>query len=298
MIECVCNISEGRDAAVIERIAAAPLLGGCRVVDVHADPDHHRSVITFLGAPSAAEDGALALVRETLRWIDLREHAGVHPRFGAVDVVPFVPLCGDRMEDAIAVARRVGKRIAGLGIPVFLYGHAARGPEHTLLSELRRGGIPGLACRMDHQALVPDFGPPSLHPSAGACAVGARDLLVAYNIVLESRDLCVGREVATCVRHRDGGLPGVQALAFWLESANAVQVSMNLTDVEAITVPDVFMEVRRLAARHGVEIRSSELVGLAPRAALRGADRVDLRLLDRWEDHVLEATWKAAENGA
>lgn len=295
MIECIANLSEGRDAAAIEAMAAAVSRSAARLLDVHSDRDHHRSVFTLAGEPAHVERAAFALASEAVARVDLRAHRGVHPRIGAVDVLPFAPLGGATIEDCVAVARRVGEQIAvKLGVPVYLYARTASRPERAPLAALRRGGLAGLRERMADPAWAPDFGPPHLHPTAGAAAVGARPPLVAYNVVLDTSDMAVARSVAAATRAAGGGPPGAQALAFYLESARRAQVSMNLTEVEPGCVAAAFDRVRDLSAAHGARVAWSELVGLAPRAALRGCTAERLRLRDRIEAHVLEDRWGAA----
>ncbi len=295
MIECVPNVSEGCDAAAIAGMAAAVRWGDARTLDVHSDCDHNRSVVTFVGTVPGIERAAVRLAREVVARIDLRRHRGVHPRIGALDVVPFVPLAGSSMCQCVDVARRVGAAIAEeTGVPVFLYGCAATNPARSTLAALRRGGLDALRERIGRGGWVPDFGPSTLHPTAGATAVGARPPLVAYNVCLESMDLGVGRRIALATREANGGPRGVQALAFLLERKGCVQISMNLTDVEATSVLTAFRRVADLAAAHGVRVASSEIVGLAPRRALAGATAEDLRLTGRLEDHVLEERWENA----
>lgn len=290
-MECVANLSEGRDAAVIATMAAAVCSGGARLLDVHSDADHHRSVFTFTSGASESVASAVALARAAVARIDLRAHSGVHPRIGALDVVPFIPL-ESTMDDCIAAARRAGAAIANeTGVPVFLYGQAASDPRHATLAALRRGGLVGLRERIGQPGWVPDFGPAALHPTAGATAVGARAPLVAYNVCLETTDLGVGQEIARACRAAHGGPAGTQALAFFVAGQGCVQVSMNLTSVHPGVVAAAFERVRELAHARGVAVTSSEIVGLAPRTALRGATTHGLLLRDRVEDHVLESRW-------
>jgi glutamate formiminotransferase/formiminotetrahydrofolate cyclodeaminase len=295
LIECVANLSEGCDAAAIAGMAAAVRSAGARLLDIHSDGDHNRSVFTFVGTAPETESSAVRLACEAVSRIDLRRHRGVHPRIGALDVVPFVPLDGSSMSECVGVARRVGAAIAErTGVPVFLYGRAAVNPARSSLAALRRGGLDALRRRIGSEGWTPDFGPSRLHPTAGATAVGARPLLVAYNILLDSADLGMGRRIAFAARGVNGGPRGVQALAFFLDGKGCVQISMNLTDVEATSVLAAFQRVSDLAASHGVRVASSEIVGLAPRRALAGATARDLRLADRLEGHILE---ERLENG-
>jgi glutamate formiminotransferase len=288
VIECVANLSEGRRAAVIEEMAAALRSRHASLLDSHVDPDHNRSVFTFSGPADALVDAVEALARVALARIDLREHRGVHPRIGAIDVVPFVPLQSTTMEECVALARSVGDRLGkALCLPVFLYGAAATRENRRALAAIRCGGTSGLAKRIADGDL-PDYGPPHLHPTAGATAVGARGLLVAFNVELASQDLSIARRIAAAIRERDGGLPGIQALGLWLESKRRVQISMNLTDPTRTGVLEALEAVETRARAAGIEVEASELVGLAPLSALRGATSKRLRLADRLEDHVLE----------
>ena len=289
MIECVPNVSEGRDRAALDRFVDTVAASGCRVLDLHVDPDHNRSVLTFVGGEAPLFDGALALAREATDRIDLRAQRGVHPRMGAVDVIPFVPMNDATMEDCIRLARRVGRAIGGkLAIPVFLYGEAASSDERRNLAEVRRGQFEGLAAKLDRPEWTPDFGPGRPHPTAGAVAVGARGFLVAFNVVLKTGDLTIGRRIARAVREANGGLKGVKALGLPLASRGLVQVSMNLTDVGATSLLAAYERVEREAAARGASVVDREVVGLVPRAALGGATTECLRLGRELEDVVLE----------
>ncbi|MBI4576989.1 MAG: glutamate formimidoyltransferase, partial [Planctomycetes bacterium] len=229
MLECVPNFSEGRRPEVVARIeAAAAAAAGVRVLDRHVDPDHHRAVLTLAGEPAALVDGAVRAVAAAVEAIDLGSHQGAHPRIGAADVVPFVPLAGSTLADAVEAARAAGRRIGEeLGVPVFLYGEAAARPDRRALPDIRRGGLEALRGR---PALEPEFGPGRLHPTAGACCVGARGPLVAFNLELSTDDEELARRIARRVRESDGGLPGVRALGLRLASRGVAQVSLNLVD--------------------------------------------------------------------
>ena len=289
MFECVPNLSEGRDSRAVERIAGAVREAGCRVLDVHRDPDHHRSVLTIVGERANVVRGALSMVEVAVEAIDLRRHRGVHPRIGAVDVVPFVPIGATTLAECVDVAREVGAQIADrLGIPVFLYEQAALRPEHRNLADVRRGGPAGVAERLRTRGEKADFGPDWLHPTAGAIAVGARRFLVAYNVNLATDDVSVARTIAAVIRTATGGLPGIKALGLSLSSRALAQVSMNLTDVGRTSVADAFDRVAEEAARRGIDILESEIVGLAPRVALRGATTNGLRLTRDLADVELE----------
>lgn len=265
LLECVPNVSEGRDAAVVRALAEAVRAGGAELLDVHRDADHHRSVFTFLGAAPAVERSALALAEAAVARIDLRRHRGVHPRVGAVDVVPFVPLRGARMADAVAAAHRVGRALAAAcGVPVLFYGEAATRPHCRALPVLRRGGLEGLGERLREAAWRPDVGPARAHPTAGVTAVGARPPLVAFNAVLDGGDLALAATLARELRESSGGMRGVQALGVSLASRGLVQVSMNLLDRGRAAPRAVAARLEALARARGARVREYELVGCAP----------------------------------
>ncbi len=289
MIECVANVSEGRNAAVIEEITAALRFTHAKLLNVHVDPDHHRSVLTLAGGSEAVEEAAFTLARECVARIDLRRHEGVHPRMGALDVLPFVPLAGSSMDDCVQMARRTGTRIATeLGVPVFLYGDAAFHPERRSLFFVRGRGLETLRARMQDEGFAPDFGPSVPHPTAGATAVGARNTLVAYNVRLDTPDVAIARRIASAIREAQGGMRGVQALGLFLATRRCAQVSMNLVGPHLPRVVDVFCHVRELARAFGVSVTASELVGLAPSTSLEGATRQNLLLDDEPSAYVLE----------
>ena len=271
IIECVPNFSEGRDRAKVDAIvAAARAAGAVKVLDLELDASHHRSVFTFAGTIAEVEKAAFAAVAAARERIDLNVHQGEHPRMGATDVLPFVPVRGTTMEACVALARRVGRRIGEeLAIPVFFYEEAATRPERRNLADVRAGEFEGLREAIGRDpARAPDFGPPRIHPTAGATAVGARFFLVAYNVNLESDDVKLAKSIAKQIRERDGGLKCVKALGFFLEERRLAQVSMNLTNYQVTSIEKVYGEIERLARAAGVAIKESELVGLAPRAAL------------------------------
>jgi glutamate formiminotransferase len=291
-VECVPNVSEGRDPARLARFAAAVLATpGVRLADVHADPDHHRSVFTFLGPPPAVVAAALALAAAVVAELDMRGHQGIHPRIGALDVLPFVPLAGLTMAEAVALAHETGRTLAARhALPVYYYGEAARRPERRTLRALRRGEYEGLAERLASADGQPDDGPARVDPRAGAVCVGARDVLIAYNVWLASDDLEAARAIARSVRASGGGLPAVQALGLPLASRGRAQVSMNLLDYRVTPLPAVFDRVQAAAARQGVAVDRAELVGLAPRAAFAGRAPASLGLGDLDPTRYLE-TW-------
>ncbi|MFN2470160.1 MAG: glutamate formimidoyltransferase [Gaiellaceae bacterium] len=266
-LEAVPNFSEGRDAATLDAIADA-LGTGATVLDVHADADHNRAVFTVVGRDASLVDALVAAVACAAARIDLRRHAGVHPRIGAADVVPVVPVRPEQMSRARAAAHEVARRIGTeLGIPVFLYGELApgRGPAF-----FRRGGLDALQRRIDDGELVPDHGPPRLHESAGGTIVGARPPLVAFNVNLAG-DLETARAVAAAVRESGGGFPGVRALGLGLEAAGLVQVSMNVEDWEAAALHAIVQRIEGEAQARGAEVVGSELVGLMPAGAAAAA---------------------------
>lgn len=289
LVEAIPNISEGRRQDVIDACALAVRRGGARLLDVHTDPDHNRSVFTFAGSPDDVRASALALVHEAVARIDLRTHRGVHPRMGAVDVLPFVPLAGLDPQVAVALARDVGAQIAADDrVPVYLYELAASNAGRARLEVVRQGGFEALASRMAQPGWAPDFGPLTPHPSAGVVAVGARHPLVAFNVVLDTDRLDVAREIARRIRERDGGLPAVKALGLPLASRHLVQVSMNLVNYGLTTPLDVFTRIATEAAALGVAIKESELIGLAPAAALPPDPAAQLRLAGPPRHYALE----------
>jgi glutamate formiminotransferase / 5-formyltetrahydrofolate cyclo-ligase len=265
-------------------------VSGARLADVHADPDHHRSVFTFLGAPQAVEEAALALAAAVFARVDMRAHRGIHPRMGALDVLPFVPLRDVAMADAVAVARRVGERLGReYGLPVYFYGASATRPERRAVRDIRRGEYEGLPRKLADPAWRPDCGPAAFHPRGGAIAVGARDVLVAFNIWLDSTDLGAATAIARAVRESSGGLACVQALGLPLERRGLVQVSMNLLDYRRTGIARAYDAVTEQAARRGITIKRAELIGLAPRAAFEGRAPETVGLPDLADTKYLDA---------
>lgn len=292
LFAAVPNLSEGRDP---ERIRALAEAAGQTLLDRHSDPSHHRTVLTLAGSAAEIEEAALALFRAAVRLLDLRRHRGAHPRIGVLDVLPFVPLEGTRPEEAAALARQVGSRIANDriaddriggdrittdGVPVFLYGLASA--TGRSLPELRRGGLRGLAARLAAGEVEPDFGPRRLHPTAGAVAVGARGPLLAFNVDLDTGQVETARRIAARIRESGGGLPALRALGVLLTDAagkpERAQVSMNLLDFRRTSLRDAFDAARREAAAEGVGVAGSEIVGLPPEAALWPGAEDDLLL--------------------
>ncbi|MGH7335506.1 MAG: glutamate formimidoyltransferase [Candidatus Rokuibacteriota bacterium] len=268
-LECVPNVSEGRNASLIGRLAEVIRAEGAELVDVHSDVDHHRSVFTCFGVVPVLERAMLALARAAVELIDLRAHQGVHPRVGALDVVPFVPLWGASMADAVEVARRVGRSMAQeLALPVYFYGAAALREERRELAAIRLGGFEHLGERIGLADELPDAGPSVLHPTAGATIVGARDPLIAFNAMLDTVDVEVARRIARAIRESSGGLVAVRALGLWLPSRGRAQVSMNLLDYRR-TPPRLVAERIQTCARDAdTKVSEYELVGCAPADAL------------------------------
>jgi glutamate formiminotransferase len=292
LFEAVPNFSEGRDPEKIARIAASVReTPGVTVLDLHLDPDHNRSVLTFVGEEGPLLEASIALARSCLEEIDLAAQRGVHPRMGSLDVLPFVPLGSPLseagLEDAARLAREVGEAIGSLGVPVYLYGAAASAPHRTNLAEVRRGGYEGLVARAGDPSWRPDYGPEEVPAHSGAVAVGARPFLVAFNVYLDTGDVERARDIAGEVRERDGGLPGVKALGLRVEGR--AQVSMNLTDLGRTSIPAALEAVRRAAERHGARVEETELVGLVPLAAVLETARHYLALPELGTEHVVEA---------
>lgn len=289
IVECVPNFSEGRNPEVIAALKDSILsVPGVRLLDVQSDPSHHRSVFTFIGSPEAASEAAFRAIRTAAERIDLNRHQGEHPRMGAADVVPFVPVSGVSMEECVALARKLGERVGReLEIPVYLYARAATRPERESLPQIRKGGFEALRELIGRDpAKDPDFGPRRIHPTAGCTAIGARPFLVAYNIYLDSSDVEAAEAIAREIRTSSGGLPAVQAKGFEVEGK--AQVSMNLLDVDVTSPSKVFSVVREKAAARGIEVLKSEIVGLVPERAIWEAAREALKLDGPVEPHLLE----------
>jgi glutamate formiminotransferase / 5-formyltetrahydrofolate cyclo-ligase len=309
LVECVPNLSEGRRPEVVDEIVAAFAGAGPEVLvlDRSSDPDHNRTVVTLMGPGPALVEAAVAAALACARLIDLNHHRGVHPRMGALDVVPFVPFGavtrlrgGDDPDlDCTDLAGRAGRRIAEeAGVPVYLYGAAARHPGRAALPAVRGKGFEALRDELGAgdggpgrpgDRPGPDFGGPGLHPTAGATAVGARELLIAYNVELAGADLELARRIAAAVRERDGGLPAVRAMGVPLQHRGTVQVSMNLLDWRRTPPAEAYAAVAALAGRHGARVEASEVVGLAPAGAFDGVDPAALRLRGALDDLLLES---------
>jgi len=291
LVECVPNFSEGLNADTVQRIAdAIRSVDSTCVLDTHIDPDHNRSVITFVAPPDKIVEAALKAVARATQLIDMRQHKGEHPRLGATDVLPFVPVRDVTMEECVQLAHQAGRRIAAeLSIPVYFYEQAALRPERKNLEDVRRGALERLRKEIATvQAREPDVGPRLTHETAGAIAVGARQFLIAFNVVLKSPDITIARQIAKTIRFRHGGLPFLKALGFQLHSRGFVQVSMNLVNYEVTGMTEAYEAVEREANRIGVKIESAEIVGLVPEAALDRKAAYFSKLVDFSERKVLE----------
>jgi glutamate formiminotransferase len=290
IIESIPNVSEGRRADIVERFAnAIRNTLGVRLLDYSSDASHNRSVFTLAGDAPSLKAATLALFEQAVAAIDLREHKGEHPRLGAVDVVPFVPIEGVTMQDCVALANDVGAEVAKrFGVPVYLYEEASSNPVRKNLEDIRRGEFEGLGAKMATAGWTPDYGPPVPHSTAGASVIGARMPLIAYNINLNTDRLEVAKKIAAAIRQSSGGFRYVKAMGIKLDDRNLVQVSMNLTNYEKTPIFRVFEVVKREAERYGVMILESEIVGLVPAAALVRSAEFYLQLERFSEDQVLE----------
>jgi glutamate formiminotransferase len=278
LLECVLNISEGRDQEKITLIAEeVKKHKEVKLLEISSDRDHHRSVFTFIGEPSAVKDAALSLALKAIELIDMRHHRGGHPRLGAVDVVPFVPIQGITMEEVVQLAWEFGKELGREGVPVFFYEEAASQPERRELPSIRKGEYEGLPEKLRDHHWTPDEGPQIFNPKSGATVVGARFPLVAYNVNLKTEDLAMAKEIAKKVRFKDGGFAHVMAIGVDLKEKAMVQVSMNLTNYRVTNIPQVFEFIKREALQRGVEVDGSEIVGLVPLGVFEGIAQYYLR---------------------
>ncbi|OFW02033.1 MAG: glutamate formimidoyltransferase [Acidobacteria bacterium RIFCSPLOWO2_02_FULL_68_18] len=290
LIECVPNVSEGRRTAVVDTLVQVIRdTPGVRLLDYSSDASHNRSVLTLIGDAAPLERAVLALFEAALPLVDLRAHSGEHPRIGAVDVVPFVPIEGVTMAECVALAKQTAAEVARrFDIPVYLYEDAADNPARKNLEDIRRGEFEGLAAKMSAPEWTPDFGPPTPHPSAGASVIGARMPLIAYNINLATDRLEVAKTIAAAIRYSSGGFRYVKAMGVRLADRGIVQVSINLTNHEKTPMFRVFEAVKHEAARYGVDVLESEIVGLVPAAALVGTAEHFLRLASFTREQILE----------
>jgi glutamate formiminotransferase len=291
VVECVPNFSEGRRPEVVERIVEAiKEAAGIRVLDYSSDASHNRTVVTFVGSPEACEEAAFRAIARARDLIDMEKHEGEHPRLGATDVVPFIPISGATMEECVEIAHNVGKRVGEeLEIPVYLYEEAATRPERRNLADVRRGEYEGLKGSIGTPERAPDFGPARVHPTAGATIIGARMPLIAFNVNLGTSDIKIARKIARAVRASSGGLAYVKALGVMLEEKQMAQVSMNLVNYVKTPIPRVLEMVRREAARYGVPVIESELIGLMPMDAVLDTAAYYLQLPKLDRNQIIEA---------
>ena len=289
VIECVPNISEGRDADKVHAIAGVIERPGVKLLDLSSDPNHNRTVITMAGEPEAVAAAAFDVARAAVETIDLNHHQGEHPRMGAVDVIPFVPIGGMTMKECSELAEGVGARIGTeLSVPVYLYAESARVPERRKLPTIREGEFEGFALKIKDPAWKPDFGPSERHPTAGCVAVGARNFLIAFNIDLDTSDLSIAKRIAKSIRESSGGLMNLQAKGIFLEDKQRAQVSMNILNFQTTPIYRVFELVKMEAARYGVGIVESELIGLAPAQAFMDVASYYLQLPGLSRDALVE----------
>lgn len=289
IIQCVPNFSEGRNRETIEAIADAVRAVNCvRLIDYSSDVDHNRSVFTILGDSEPIRAAILAAVSVAVKRINLREHEGGHPRIGAADVIPLVPLRGITMEECVQLSYLIGEDLAGLGVPVYYYEHSAKHLHRSNLADVRRGGFERLCVVGLDGECAPDAGPCVIHPTAGATVVGARGPLVAYNINLDSTNINGAREIALQTRAARSGLAGVKAIGVWLASRSIAQVSMNLTRPDLVTLKQVFEYVQACAGERGIGILESELIGAMPLKSLEGTTPEELKIADFKQSQILD----------
>jgi glutamate formiminotransferase len=291
IVECVPNFSEGRRKEIVDAITAAiAFVNGVKVLDVEMDANHNRAVVTFIGDRRAIAEGAFRGAQKAVELIDLNVHRGEHPRIGALDVCPFVPISAVTMEDCVAIARAVGERIAKeLEVPVYLYEEAATRPDRRALPDIRKGEFEGLreAIKAD-PSRAPDFGPRELHATAGATVVGARAPLIAFNVNLGTKDVKIAKNIAKAIRESDGGLKYVRAKGFELKDRGIVQVSMNMTNYKGTPLFRAYELIKVEAERYGVAIVGSEIVGLVPLEAVVDVGEFYLKLEKFKVDQILE----------
>ena len=289
VIECVPNISEGRDSCKVDAIAGVIERSGVKLLDLSSDSNHNRTVITYAGEPQAVADAAFDVARAAVANIDLTHHQGEHPRMGAVDVIPFIPVAGVTMAECCEIAEQVGRRIGQeLSVPVYLYAESARDPKRRKLPTIREGEFEGFVEKIKDQAWQPDFGPAERHPTAGCVAVGARNFLVAFNVDLDTSDLKIARQIAKDIRESSGGLMNVQAKGIFLEDKHRAQVSMNILNYQSTPLYRVFELVKMEAARYGIGVVESELIGLAPAQAFMDVASFYLQLPGLSRDALVE----------
>lgn len=262
---------------------------GVNLLDIESDPDHNRCLGTLVGEPEAVFQAVWEMIKKATELIDMEKHQGEHPRIGATDVVPFVPVANVTMEECVALAKRLGKKVGEeLKIPVYLYEAAATRPDRVNLADVRKGEYEGLKREIAKPERSPDFGDPVIHPTAGAMVVGARKFLIAFNVNLDSKDIQIAKDIARLVREKDGGFPAVKALGFDIADKGYVQVSMNLCDFEKTNMDRVFRKIKEEAGKRGVKVLGSEIYGMIPKAALEGINLEELQLIDFKKDQILE----------
>ncbi len=289
LLECVPNISEGRDQEKIKLIAEEIRRHQeVKLLDISSDKDHNRSVFTFIGEPTAVRDAALSMALKAIELIDMRKHRGGHPRLGAVDVVPFVPLYGLEMEEVVRLAQEFGRELGKRGVTVYFYGEAATRPERRELPFIRKGEYEGLNERMKDPFWKPDEGPWEFNPRSGASIIGARFPLIAFNVNLNTKDISIAKEISRRVRFKDGGFPEVRAMGVDLKERGMVQVSMNLTNYRVTNIPKVYEFIKKEALDRGIEVSGSEIVGLIPLDALEEIIKYYLGYPDFSTEQVIE----------
>jgi len=290
LVECVTNFSEGRRPEVIEAIVnEVKKVPGVRVLDVKADASHNRVVVTFVGEPASVKQAAFAACAKATQLIDMEQHHGEHPRIGATDVIPFIPVSDVTIEECVALANELGKEIGEkLGIPVYMYEAAAKKPERIKLPDVRKGQYEGLKTEIVKPERQPDYGPAQMHPTAGATVVGARQFLIAYNINLNTSDVTIAKKIATAIREAKGGYKYCRAMGIMIEERNMAQVTINMVNYEGTPLHRVFETVKSEAARYGVNVIGSEIVGLLPMQALIDTAAFYLRLEDFDRKQVME----------
>ncbi len=291
LVECVPNFSEGRRPEVIEAIAGeVKKVDGVKLLDVNPDPSHNRVVITFVGEPQAVKKAAFAACAKATELIDMEKHSGEHPRVGATDVIPFIPVQNVTMEECVNLANELASEIAEkLQIPIYMYEAAAKKPERTRLPDVRKGQYEGLKEAIKEPERKPDYGPAAMHPTAGATVVGARQFLIAYNINLDTADVTIAKKIANAIREAKGGYKYCRAMGIMIEERNMAQVTINMVNYEGTPLHRVFETVKSEAARYGVNVIGSEIVGLLPMQALIDAADFYLRLENFDRKQVLEA---------
>lgn len=289
IVECVPNFSEGRNLSVIKKIAdSGKKIKGVNILDTEWDKSHNRSLITIVGSPEAVLEAAFAMTKTATSLIDMNKHQGEHPRIGATDVIPFVPVSGVTIKECIGLAEKLGKKVADeLSIPVYLYEAAAKRENRVNLADIRKGEYEGLKKEIKtNPEKKPDFGKAVFHPTAGAVVIGARKFLVAFNVILDTKDISIGKKIAGLIREKDGGLPGVKALGF--DVNGFAQVSMNLTDFEKTNIDEAYKAVEKEAEKLGVKVISSEIYGMIPLDALILAIKNLIKAKDFKSEQVLE----------